>query len=242
MIAHGPGRSGFTLIEMMLAMSVAAVIVTASAGLMRYVDAADGRLARRFEDAATLGRARRAFDLAFSSLLAAPDPEPAPVVPGRPADPERGRFREEPEDPERPPLFDLGPTDPDDDGPLAPRKIEAILKRSPIPGELVGADMIHGAFEIVPYRLEPFFSERGALSWAVLWTPLSPRGDTVVLAQALEYAAWEALNDDMEWNPAHQATEVGDYPRAIHVELTAWSGARADWLFAPTPEAREDLK
>jgi len=241
-------RSGFTLIEMMLAISIAAVIVLTAVGLMRYVEAADGRLERRFDDMASFGRARLTLERAMSSLLAAPEPEPVPLTPaGQPADPTSDRFgsaqRRDDDDPGEHPFFALGPTDPDDTSDRAPRKIEMRLKRSPIAGAGLDAAVLHGAFELVPYSSsEPSINQRSAVSWALLWTPIEPRGDPTILVKDLEYAAWEALNDDMKWVSAHTARLVGDIPRAVHVELFAWSGARVDWLFEPLAEPREDLR
>lgn len=230
-------RRGFTLIEMMLASSIASVVVLTSVGLMRYTERMDARLASRAEDAAAFGRARETLRRAMATLLAAPDP-PEDATPADARRPSRARRDEEPE-PRR--LFALAPTLENDRGPNAPKKLEVWLKRSPISGERVPAPMVFGAFELVPYALDPYFSEQGSVSWALLWTPLMPPGETVVLASALEFAAWEALDDRMAWNPEHAAREVGDFPRSLHVELVAWSGARADWLFEPVIEVREGM-
>lgn len=229
----------------MLASSIASIIVLAAVGLMRYTASMDGRLSARFTDIAELGRARETIRRAMSSLVGAPDPPPDTArQPGQPDDPARDRFGAGGpggKDKEEQSLFELGPTEAGKDGPRAPRKIEMRLKRSPLVGADVPADVIHGAFELVPYKLEPYYSEQGVQSWALLWTPLDPPGEVVVLADALQFAAWEALGDDMKWAPKLDARAVGDFPRGVHVELTSWSGARADWLFEPIVEVRENL-
>src|SRR5690606_34731828 len=117
-----------------------------------------------------------------------------------------------------------------------PRKIEMRLRRSPLPGVESERDVIHGAFELVPYLHEPYYSQTGKQSWALLWTPVDPLGEPVILMDSLEFAAWEALqdpsgpNNEMTWSEEHEARYLDDFPRAVHIEMRTWSGSVADWL------------
>ncbi len=241
-------RRAFTLLEVMLAMSIASVIMLSSLGLMEYVSRMDDKLANRFDDISELGRARETMRTAMNSLVGVVDP---PEEPGARTGLARERFGEDSlaermfeDDDENPPVFELGYTIPNRRGESDPRKIVMRLKRSPIPGAPAQRDVVVGAFELVTYPLDPYFTETGQESWALLWTPLSPRGEPVILADAIKFAAWQALRDpqppsnDMEWVDEHDARFVDDFPRAVRIELETWSGAVGDWIFEPIVEAR----
>jgi prepilin-type N-terminal cleavage/methylation domain-containing protein len=243
-------QRAFTLLEVMLASSIASVIMLTSFGLMQYVSRMDGKLATRFEDVAELGRAREAIRTAMTSLVGVVDPPDDPAANRTQTSIERfgeeslaDRLFEDEEAP--PPLFELGYTIPNRKGEMDPRKLVMRLRRSPIATEVTTQAVITGAFELVTYPLEPYFTQEGQESWALLWTPLDPPGEPVVLAEALKFAAWEALRDpqpprnEMEYVDEHEARYIDDFPRVIHVELETWGGALADWLFEPVVEARE---
>lgn len=239
---------GFTLLEVTLASAIASVLVMTTFGMMRYIERMDEKLASRFDDIAELGRARQTLRRAMSSLAGAPDPpDDATPTPGLSSDLARERFGDESladqmfGDEEEKQSFVIGFTVPTQHGDAAPRKIELRLLRSPVAGEPSGPRVRHGAFELVSYRLEPYFYTLGQLSWALLWTPIDPPGRPTVLVDALEFASWQALDNDMEWQDEYEARFVGDFPRAIHVQLKSWTGANADWLFEPIVQARSGL-
>lgn len=237
---------GFTLLEVTLASAIASVIVLTTFGLMRYIERMDGALAARYDDIAELGRARKVLRRAMGSLAGAPDPEENDAGATAQSDLARQRFGDRPlaeqmfGDGETP-TFELGYTVKTRRGDNAPRKIEVRVRLSPVAAGASDRSVIHGAFELVTYRLEPYYSRLGKLSWALLWTPVDPPGGPVVLADALQFAAWKALDDDMKWQDEYEARSVSDFPRAVHVEFKTWSGARADWLFEPIVEAKEGL-
>lgn len=239
---------GFTLIEVTLASAIASVLVVTTFGLMRYIERMDEKLASRFDDIAELGRARQTLRRAMSSLAGAPDPpeDATSTDTGRRSGLARERFGDESladqmfGDKETQ-TFVIGFTVPSKHGDTAPKKIELRLLQSPVAGATPGPGVRHGAFELVTYRLDPYYHRLGRLSWALLWTPVDPPGKPVVLADALEFADWTALDNDMKWQGEYKARSVGDFPRAIHVELKSWAGANADWLFEPIVQARSGL-
>lgn len=69
-------RRGFTLIELTLATSIAAVVIGASLAMFNAVDRADRKLAGRYDRAADIERTRRAFQNAFSSIATSERPRP----------------------------------------------------------------------------------------------------------------------------------------------------------------------
>lgn len=245
-------RRGFTLLEVMLASSIASVIMLTAIGLMQYASRMDGKLAQRFEDVGELGRARETMRLAMISLVGEPDP---PDEPGQArTELSRERFGDESladrmfeDDDAPPPLFEIGFTIPGRRAEMDPRKIVMRLKRSPLPGDVSERQIVVGAFELVTYPLEPYFTEEGQESWALLWTPLSPRGEPVILAEGMRFASWQALRDpeppsnQMTWVDEHDARYVDDFPRAVRIEMETWGGTTADWIFEPVVEARAGL-
>jgi len=245
--------TAFTFIEVLLAMVVSSVIVISAYGLLGYIRSADQGMAEEYQDIQELGYAHEVVRQAMVSLVALETPEEEPED----QDGAAGRSDEDSAAAARagPPLMVLGPTEPEATGPQAPKMLLLTLKSPPVrTGDNAAAGgVVRGAFELVPYRLAPHWQRDGALSWALLWTPLEPSGDPVVLAEELEAAQWALLGKDNQWRPdlrgdieVDEFPEVrarfeDEYPRGLRLILWTWSGRRVDWLFEPVVEVRRSL-
>jgi prepilin-type N-terminal cleavage/methylation domain-containing protein len=72
--ARARKRAGFTLIEMVFAITIGTMVMVAAGSLLVAIQRNERAIARRAEDAAALGRVRQVMQRTFSTVLMAPTP------------------------------------------------------------------------------------------------------------------------------------------------------------------------
>lgn len=294
-------RRAFTLLELTLAMLLAAFIMATALGLFGMISTSDRALSDRFNDMANMARAHAVLRHSFQSLVAAP---PAPANPNpdgglrAQATPEQGAEGENGQDAQsgagasaresRPasrrsrtgrgdervartdsdragagsggasgdrsalgddeavpgpgsangsgrnraeelpklPYMWLGPTDPARPGSVdvsVPWTLEIVLSQPPFKFMPQSDTPIRGAFE----------KAWNETDWALIWLPIDPPGEPVIVMDNLAEVFMAALTKDGSWTDMFEAREFKEFPRAIRVVLMATSGATSDWLFEP---------
>ena len=113
----------------------------------------------------------------------------------------------------------------------APRRLEVVLLAQPAPGPEPETPTIRGAFEIVPLI-------RGL---GIMWRPIHPPGDAVLLAGDLRAVRWSALaraSVEQRYDPTSGAwrsdiagARIAEFPKALRMEIVTLTGDEFDWLF-----------
>lgn len=243
-------RRAFTLIEMALAVLLAGFVILTSLGMFAMVDRAERSLTARTADIQVMAQCHATLRRAIQSLVAKPssggparrtdEGSPAttdlarerfgdrplaeqlglktPATPARPTYHMRlGAF--DPEHPEKPPKSAGKNRDE-----LKPARLDVVLTGSPFNFTPVTEGPIRGAFDVVP---------EGREDWQLVWTPIDPPGEEIVLADNLAAVFMSVLEREGGWVDAFEARLVDDFPRAVRVVIWTRGGATADWLFEP---------
>ncbi len=238
-------RRGFTALELAMALAIAATLLLGVFGLFASMQRSDRLLAARFRDLGALLRAHETLRYAFQTILA-PTPDdlfsdsgqsPASSPPA--ADAQKPVLEEE-NTPSDEPRFELVSYTEQEgkaieksaqlDEPLDAEQIASVMKyikvalaRSPLatlPSYYWG---VWGAFESVPYNG----------GWALLWTPIDPPGEPVVLIDDARLILASCLAQGGTWTTNLRASDKQQMPRAIRVIVWTRGGAKLDWLFEP---------
>lgn len=242
-------RRGFTLLEVILASLLASLILASSVGMFTMMQRRDQALNERYQDIAELSRVQATLRRAMQTLVAAPAEEQEQTAGGADAEQpqvvdefERPRTSAEERERRRREAgfrassghrFSLGPLPAPPEAPTVheqapqPWRLEVVLMQSPIPSQRGLGGPVRGAFDAAwtgGTAEEPSFS--------LLWTPLEPEGEPVVLADNLA-AVWFAVLVREGWTQLYSADGEREYPRAIRIAMMAWSGERHDWMFEP---------
>lgn len=226
-----------------MALAVSATLILGVFGLFASMQRSDRLLAARFRDLGALLRAHETLRYAFQTILA-PTPDDLlgeggqspPSSQGGPA----GQPEPAQEELDEEPRFELVSYSEEEgraleksaqlDEPLDAEQIASVMKyikvalaRSPLadlPSYYWG---VWGAFESVPH----------AGGWALLWTPIDPPGDPVVLIDDARLVLASCLAEGGQWTTNLRAYDKQRMPRAIRLIVWTRSGARLDWLFEP---------
>ena len=111
----------------------------------------------------------------------------------------------------------------------APWRLELVLSASPTMIAAERGAPIRGAFDIVQSG-----EEGDVESWALLWTPIKPPGEPVVLIDGLALALMAVLpRDTSEFTGQFGARQIKQFPRAVRFILWTRGGAKTDWVFEP---------
>ncbi|MFG0275651.1 MAG: type II secretion system protein J [Phycisphaerales bacterium] len=237
-------RPAFTMLEMLLAMALGAIVLTTAGAVFAMTARFDGQMAARAEGVRALAQSQSALRRAAQSLIAYPDTPNQTAGPQR-TDAAAERFGEESiaeqrglvnrQEDQRPPRLSLGPVPGSARRGLGPvRRLELSLTGQPFAALEHTGRPIRGAFDIVPGRSDG--SIPGAVDgqevWALLWTPLDPPGEPTILIDDLVLAEFACL-DAAGFHDTYEAREPDEFPWAIRAVLWTAGGARADWMLEP---------
>lgn len=248
-----PRPRAFTVLELMLAMTLALFVVGGVLSVFTLLTRADDLSEEAFEEAVDLSITQEVLRRAMQSLVAGRPAEPAEAPP---AEDEGEPAEEEGEDEATPPEQESGePTklpghEPADQlphfelsehettGGAFLQRLELVVRDSPVaqswmPSEddedaslldVAATTSVRGAFELIELDAE----------WALVWVPIDPPGVPEVLVRDLDACRWTVLpktNDGAEWMEAWEARDLREFPVAVRLVLWTRKGGRVDWLF-----------
>lgn len=246
-------RRAFTMLELMLALALGAMVLTAALSVFTLASNFDAQLASRAEGVSALANSQGALRRAAQSLVAYPQ------SPDQPGSAQRSsaaaeRFGDESiaeqrgfvnraEDP-RPPRLSLGPIPGTARDGLEPvRRLELSLTGQPFASLEHTGRPIRGAFDLVPGYSDGAIpgTTPGQKVWALLWTPIDPPGEPTILIDDLILAEFACL-DGAGFHAEYEAREPREFPWAIRAVLWTAGGARADWMLEPGIRIGEEFE
>lgn len=259
-------RRAFTVIELTLAMMLAAMVVSIALSLFWALMSADQRLAAKFADTTELAIAQRTVRRAMGSLVASKPKEPEPTAPASElADENAPQPDLEGEAGAKEDLANLitsvtgdeglaaeltsgvgqdRPTfelfyEASSDAPLP--SLEVRVMESLVPGNMAGAASV-----------EKFLPVRGVFEVIQLpnelvlqWREIDPPAPPYVIARDLSAVEWYVLPRSRHgkmWADVYAAYLQEYYPVAVRLLIWTNSGTHADWLFdtaVTTPDAAQ---
>lgn len=256
-------RRGFTVIELVLALMLSAIVAMSAMSVMWMLASTDERLARRFDDQGELVITQTAVRRAMGSLIAAKPKNPAPTQDAN-REPKDGEQAEAPEDDPGADLADLitsvtgdenlaaeltsgiGADRPnfelyfDQVGGLMLPALEVKVMESPVPPP------VGGAGEAAALGVEQFLPVRGVFEslelgdgLALQWRPIDPAGPPTLLIRNLEAIEWYCLPHKEDWVDVHAAYIQKSFPAGVRLVMWTNNGTQVDWFFdtaITTPE------
>lgn len=243
--------AAFTVIELVLAMSLSAVLIVGALATFSLLITSERRLAQRLDDSADLVVAQTIIRRAMGSLIAARPEEPARAGTGESA-------AESPSDRERAadelaglitsvigderlaheltrglgadgPMFDLyfEPLDS-----LYLPTLAVKVMESPVPPPPDTLDTLHelGVDQFLPVR-GVFETLRVGDGLAIQWRPIAPPGPPTLILRDLAAVEWYALPHNGEWTDVYAAFLQESFPAAVRLVVWTNKGTHVDWLF-----------
>lgn len=255
-----PSNRGFTLLEMLLAVTLSSLVVLATMSMLMMIYRSEKRLGSVATDNEDLAITQEIIRRAMQSLIAAPplsDEQMDELFPDAngesleeesiPADVATGLIENEEEAGNAPdpllaevdtrPRFDLHFV-PSEAG-MIPR-LEIVTFTSPAPSSTINAEEDPlGALVVL---LQDTSAVRGAFelvqmsdgTWSLQWVPLEPWGYPTLLIKDVQYIEWEALqrrSQGGEWQSVFSSYLDVQYPEAVRLILWTSNGSQIDWLF-----------
>ncbi|MHC4976002.1 MAG: prepilin-type N-terminal cleavage/methylation domain-containing protein [Planctomycetota bacterium] len=237
-------RRAFTLLELLLSIALAGIILPTLFGLVTHLQRTDQALALKYKGMSTLSNTQDVMRRAMQSLVAAPTPN---VIFGqdelsRSDDTGTTKSRANEGKTLRLHLRMIDPDDEYDAEDPRPRRLEVVLMAPPMAELNWQGAPIRGAFELYP-RInlgETPGAQVGQRIWSLVWQPLEPAGEPVLLMDDLEFAEIMAL-DGGGLHTIYESYYSEEFPWAIRVVLWTIGGARADWMLEPGVRTGEVL-
>ncbi|MBL0926794.1 MAG: prepilin-type N-terminal cleavage/methylation domain-containing protein [Phycisphaerales bacterium] len=259
-IVPAPAPRGFTLIELMLAVSLSLIVVGAALALIGLLAAADRQTGARFDHVVEQAGSQEVIRRAMQSLVAAPPKDQAlgglqntgPTGPTGATGPTGttgatgpsgatgptgptgadllSALTAEP-DTSGPPHFDLFR-----DGRDLPA-LEVVVSLSPTPiGRPRAADLARdpeGLMKRVSRARGRFELDEVDQSWSLVWRPIDPSGEKTVLLRGVTRLEWWVLPTATKenWLEVHAAYLAEDFPVAVRLIVETAGGGGVDWLF-----------
>lgn len=256
-------RRGFTVIELVLALILSAIVVMSALSVMWMLTSTDQRLARGFDDQAELIVTQTVVRRAMGSLIAAKprDPNPSRAVT---KDTKDGEQAEAPEQDPGAELADLitsvtgdadlageltagvGADRPnfelyfDQVGELMLPALEVKVMESPVPPP------IEGPGEAAVLGIDQFLPVRGVFEslqlgdgLALQWRPIDPPGPPTLLIRDLEAIEWYCLPHKEDWVDVYAAYIQKSFPAGVRLVMWTKNGTQVDWFFDTAPTTPE---
>jgi len=248
------GRFGFTIIELALAATIAAVILAVALGLFGALDRTDRRLEARMEEAMGVARTRQILLDLFNGLVMSDLPQPATIMatPETPPAPESAVTRPPPRflltpDPELPGFQRLELVVDPAAAPADPRL--ALVRAEPVSSETTGV-IVRAARGVLALRPTPpdaddLAAGRNPAGLTLYWQPMpavqvSPDGTSAVLSTAaappipilsgIARWQWQVFKSRQKLG-AHEAAWERELPAYIMLKFETVGGTYADWMF-----------
>lgn len=231
-------RRAFTVLEVVLAAALGAVVALACVGLMGALDRFERAGASASEDLAALVRLRTVMERTFGSLLLSESASGAAAPVGM-----RARVR----------LESAGLRDRPPQNTVPVQRLEVVVTRSPVPPGLGGSPLrdtmwegqegevlaVRGVFEVRPDGPQ-------AGTWSVWWRPLPPAGSpdldgmlaleptrdprAVRLARGLTQCQWLAFQKRQR-RAELEVWDYNDVPAHMECHVRTARGQWAQWMF-----------
>lgn len=219
-----PRRRAFTILELLIALSLASIVIGTIVGMYGLLGSANQNESERFEDAATRVISHETMQRAFGDLVAAtplvapspggaPDEGPGTAVLGAGDRTTTGRtaLRATPGR-NAPVMFDLSWVETEQG--VTVQRLEIVTLKAPVAFELVDPDEL----EFVPDERElarwrnpervrsafEFVYVEDANRWDLQWRAVDPPGQPVTIVEDLAYGQWSVLKT----NDAETASEA----------------------------------
>ncbi len=239
-------RRGLTVIELLLALSLAALVSSGVIGMYFFLAQASERGDERFEETLDSALTYQVLLRTMQTLVAA---TPLPVDPDDVAQSEGAdqRIGARVAD-NQPVMFDLAWVDIGDG--IVVQRLELVTIESPFPLKLLTEEeygrpisdrqrdrwskpeRVRGAIE---------FDQTITGDWNLVWRPVDPPGRPFVLLQNVTYGEWSVLEQtdlahrdsrsQSEWTDVAAAFLAEDFPFAVRLQAEDASGRSVDWLF-----------
>lgn len=235
-------RRGFTLLELLLALVIGAVVTGGGFSLVMLIQKTDEGFMERLETTSRLAFVQRTVARSLQSIVVAPagfDAQAASDAAARTARAATRRLdapdqpEEEPIDPVEPPpvppappRFRLGPVVAPDGTPdrraKGVRRLELLLARAPVGDRAAGP--VRGALDLVETP------NREGMRWRLQWTPIAPAGKPTILLEHLVLAEWSVTDSHGQFD-TFEAYEQNELPWAVRTIFWTEAGTKVDWMF-----------
>lgn len=258
-------RRGFTVIELVVAIALSAIVVMSAMSVMFFLTSSEERLATRFDDQEELIVTQTVVRRAMGSLIASKPKDPDPrgaVSKDREAGEEGGMEAEGEAQADE--LTDLIASVTGDealaaslmagaeadrpnfelyfdemDGMVLPA-LEVKVMESPVPppSDAWEASEVLGVEQFLPVRgvFETLVLEDGL---ALQWRPISPPAAPTLLIRGLAAIEWYCLPHKEDWVDVYAAYLQRSFPAGVRLVMWTNNGTHVDWFFdtaTTTPE------
>lgn len=259
-------RHGFTVIEMVLALALSAILAISAMSVMWVLSASDERLAKRADDDAEFVITQMVVRRAMGSLIAS-KPRDAASERAAGSNEKNGENGDEAgvqgaddladlitsvtgdaaladeltsgENADRP-NFELYF---EEIGGLTLPALEVKVMESPVPPPTTSdaePDELLGVEQFLPVRgvFESFQLDQGL---ALQWRPIDPPGPPTLLIKNLAAIEWYCLPHKEDWVDVYAAYIKKSFPAGVRLVMWTLNGSQVDWFFdtaITTPEAQ----
>lgn len=265
-ISRRSAARGFTVVELVLALALSALLVMSALSIMWMLTSTDDRLARRFDDQSELIITQMVVRRAMGSLIAAKPKDPEQAAQGKPVDEDESQseFARNEADQQNDDLRSLiasvtgdnqlamdlitgiGSDRPnfelyyEPSGGLMLPALEVKVMESPVPppADAPRDELVRGIEQFLPVRGVFETLELGD-GLALQWRPIDPPGPPTLLIRDLAAIEWYCLPHKQDWVDVYAAYLKASFPAGVRLVMWTNNGTHVDWFFdaaITTPE------